>query len=159
MAETLPATVQTVIGARIDRLRPADKEVLQIGATIGREFPALGSGRSDKVDSRRSRRHSRQIVARGARSGRVPSEDEQDRFAFRHPLIQEVAYAMQLRTRRVELHSAVAKALERFHHNQLSEYADLIAYHYRSCEGFSVGCRLYRARCHLDRQRPIPGWR
>src|SRR4030095_14750300 len=75
----------------------------------------------------------------------VTSEDEQDRFAFRHPLIQEVAYAMQLRTRRVELHSAVAKALERFHHNQLSEYADLIAYHYEAARDFASAA-VYTAR-------------
>ena len=46
-----------------------------------------------------------------------------ERFAFRHPLIQEVAYAMQLRTRRVELHLAVARALEHFYHDRLGEYA------------------------------------
>jgi adenylate cyclase len=132
-AETLPATVQSVIGARIDRLPAADKEVLQIGATIGREFPlsvlaeVTRSTSDDLAD----------ILARLSRVELIQgviSEDEQDRFAFRHPLIQEVAYAMQLRTRRVELHSAVAKALERFHHNQLSEYADMIAYHFEAAK-------------------------
>jgi class 3 adenylate cyclase len=144
LAETLPATVQTVIGARIDRLRPADKEVLQIGATIGREFPlsvlaeVTRSTADDLAD----------ILGRLSRLELVQnatSEDEQDRFAFRHPLIQEVAYAMQLRTRRVELHSAVAKALERFHHNQLSEYADLIAYHFEAARDFSSAA-IYTAR-------------
>ena len=144
LAETLPATVQTVIGARIDRLRPADKEVLQIGATIGREFPlsvlaeVTRSTADDLADI--LGRLSRVELVQG-----VTSEDEQDRFAFRHPLIQEVAYAMQLRTRRVELHSAVAKALERFHHNQLSEYADLIAYHYEAARDFASAA-VYTAR-------------
>ena len=144
LAETLPATVQTVIGARIDRLRPADKEVLQIGATIGREFPlsvlaeVTKSSADDLADI--LGRLSRVELVQG-----VTSEDEQDRFAFRHPLIQEVAYAMQLRTRRIELHSAVAKALERFHHNQLSEYADLIAYHYEAARDF-VSAAVYTAR-------------
>jgi class 3 adenylate cyclase/tetratricopeptide (TPR) repeat protein len=143
-AETLPATVQTVIGARIDRLLPADKEVLQIGATIGREFPlsvlaevkkATSDELADSLD-----RLSRVELVQG-----VTSEGEQDRFAFRHPLIQEVAYAMQLRTRRIELHSAVAKALERFHHNQLSEYADLIAYHFEAARDFGSAA-IYTAR-------------
>jgi adenylate cyclase len=144
LAETLPATVQTVIGARIDRLRPADKEVLQIGATIGREFPlsvlaeVTRSTADDLADI--LGRLSRVELVQG-----VTSEDEQDRFAFRHPLIQEVAYAMQLRTRRVELHSAVAKALERFHHNQLSEYADLIAYHYEAARDLASAA-VYTAR-------------
>ena len=70
LAETLPATVQTVIGARIDRLRPADKEVLADRRDDRTGTSPLGSGRGDKVDGRRSRRHSRQTVARGARSGR-----------------------------------------------------------------------------------------
>jgi adenylate cyclase len=136
--------VQTVIGARIDRLRPADKEVLQIGATIGREFPlsvlaeVTRSTADDLADI--LGRLSRVELVQG-----VTSEDEQDRFAFRHPLIQEVAYAMQLRTRRVELHSAVAKALERFHHNQLSEYADLIAYHYEAARDLASAA-VYTAR-------------
>jgi class 3 adenylate cyclase/tetratricopeptide (TPR) repeat protein len=144
LAETLPATVQTVIGARIDRLLPADKEVLQIGATIGREFPvsvlaevtrATGGELADILN-----RLSQVELVQG-----VTLEDEHDRFAFRHPLIQEVAYAMQLRTRRVELHSAVAKALERFHHNQLSEYADLIAYHFEAARDLASAA-IYTAR-------------
>jgi class 3 adenylate cyclase len=143
-AETLPATVQTVIGARIDRLLPADKEVLQIGATIGREFPfsvlaeVTRSAADDLGD----------ILGRLARLELVQgvtSEEQADRFAFRHPLIQEVAYAMQLRSRRIELHASVAKALERFHHNQLSEYADLIAYHYEAARDLSSAA-IYTAR-------------
>ena len=58
---------------------------------------------------------------------------------------------MQLRTRRIELHSAVAKALERFHHNQLSEYADLIAYHFEAAKEFPNGGDLHRACGGLDR--------
>ncbi|MHC2332688.1 ATP-binding protein [Bradyrhizobium sp. USDA 4454] len=142
--ETLPATVQTVIGARIDRLAPGDKEVLLVGATIGREFPLSVLAevtRSKHVD----------LVAILDRLSQVEliqeisSEIEHDRYAFRHPLIQEVAYAMQLRTRRVELHRAVAHALERFHHNQLGEYADLIAYHFESAKDF-VSAANYLAR-------------
>jgi class 3 adenylate cyclase len=133
--ETLPSTVQSVIGARIDRLPPADKEVLQIGATIGREFPV-------SILTEVTKATAPELVGILGRLSQVEliqsvaAEAEQDRFAFRHPLIQEVAYAMQLRTRRVELHSAVARALERFHHNQLSEYAELIAYHFEAAKDF-----------------------
>jgi adenylate cyclase len=142
--ETLPATVQSVIGARIDRLPRGDKEMLQIGATIGREFPlsvladvtkATTPELAEALD-RLSQLELVQSVADGAPA---------DRFAFRHPLIQEVAYAMQLRSRRIELHSAVAKALERFHHNQLNEYADLIAYHYEAARDL-LSAAVYAAR-------------
>jgi class 3 adenylate cyclase/tetratricopeptide (TPR) repeat protein len=130
-AETLPATVQSVIGERIDRLVPTDKMLLQIGATIGREFPlpvlreVAGEAAQD-IESSLDRLSQLELIERNA------AEDE--RYAFRHPLIQEVAYAMQLRARRLTLHAAVARAIERFHHNQLNEYADLIAYHYEAAK-------------------------
>ncbi|WP_166304957.1 adenylate/guanylate cyclase domain-containing protein [Bradyrhizobium sp. 2S1] len=142
--ETLPATVQTVIGARIDRLAPMDKEVLQVGATIGREFPfsvlaeVARASYHDLVGILGRLSHLELIQE-------VASEIEHDRYAFRHPLIQEVAYAMQLRTRRVELHQAVASALERFYHNRLGEYANLIAYHFESAKDFGSAAN-YLAR-------------
>lgn len=142
--ETLPATVQTVIGARIDRLAPGDKEVLQVGATIGREFPLSVLAevtRCTHVDlvGILDRLSQVELIQE------ITSETEHDRYAFRHPLIQEVAYGMQLRARRVELHLAVAHALERFHHNQLGEYADLIAYHFESAKDFASAAN-YLAR-------------
>lgn len=142
--ETLPATVQTVIGARIDRLAPADKEVLQVGATIGREFPL-------PVLAEVTRAHTPNLAEILGRLleveliENVPGETGQERFAFRHPLIQEVAYAMQLRARRIELHAAVARALERFHHNQLSEYAGPIAHHFEAAKDFGQAA-AYTAR-------------
>jgi adenylate cyclase len=132
-AETLPATVQSVIGERIDRLVPTDKMLLQIGATIGREFPlpilreVAGEAAQD-IESSLDRLSQLELIEPNA------AEDVPARYAFRHPLIQEVAYAMQLRARRLTLHAAVARAIERFHHNQLNEYADLIAHHYEAAK-------------------------
>jgi class 3 adenylate cyclase/tetratricopeptide (TPR) repeat protein len=142
--ETLPATVQAVICARIDRLGPTDKEVLQVGATIGREFPLpvlaeVTRAHAPNLSDILGRLLDVELIEN------MPGEIGQERFAFRHPLIQEVAYAMQLRTRRVELHAAVARALERFHHNQLSEYADPIAHHFEAARDFGPAA-AYTAR-------------
>lgn len=132
-AETLPATVQSVIGARIDRLVPTDKMLLQIGATIGREFP-LSVLREVAGEAAQDVHRSLERLLQLELIEQVAAEEPSERYAFRHPLIQEVAYAMQLRTRRVPLHGAAARAIERFHHNQLNEYADLIAHHYESAK-------------------------
>jgi class 3 adenylate cyclase/tetratricopeptide (TPR) repeat protein len=160
--ETLPATVQSAIGARIDRLLPADKEVLQIGATIGREFPVsvlaeVGKASAPELAGILDRLSALELIQG------VTAEAGQIRFAFRHPLIQEVAYAMQLRTRRVELHSAVARALERFHHNQLSEYADLIAHHFEAAKDL-LPAASYAARAAAwigitDSRLALKSWR
>jgi adenylate cyclase len=143
-SETLPATVQSVVGARIDRLVPTDKTLLQIGATIGREFPLA-------VLQEVAGEAAQDIQASLARLSRlelvepITTSEASERYAFRHPLIQEVAYAMQLRARRVTLHGAVARAIERFHHNQLNEFSELIAHHCEAAKDFT-GAALYAAR-------------
>jgi adenylate cyclase len=53
-------------------------------------------------------------------------------FAFRHPLIQEVAYAMQLRSTRTSLHAAVAQAIEGQEWGRRDEFAGLLAHHYEA---------------------------
>jgi class 3 adenylate cyclase/tetratricopeptide (TPR) repeat protein len=142
--ETLPATVQSVIGARIDRLVPTDKMLLQIGATIGREFP-LSVLREVAGEAAQDVQQSLQRLTQLELIGQVAADDPSERYAFRHPLIQEVAYAMQLRARRVTLHGAAARAIERFHHNQLNEYAELIAHHYEAAKE-PVQAATYAAR-------------
>jgi hypothetical protein len=97
---SLPATVEAVLGARIDRLPEREKSLLQIGATIGKEFPLailqdVAATPRDQIDG---------LLARLTEAGLIhPQATLPGRgFAFRHPLTQEVAYAMQLRARRTE---------------------------------------------------------
>ena len=64
--------------------------------------------------------------------GLLLRDDGADRttLRFAHPLIQEVAYATQLKTRRASLHAAVAGALERLDSGRHGETAALIAHHF-----------------------------
>ena len=55
-------------------------------------------------------------------------------FVFRHPIIQEVTYSMQLKVRRVALHGAVAQVMEAYYRDRLDEFAGLIAYHYEAAD-------------------------
>jgi adenylate cyclase len=155
LAETLPATVQTVIGARIDRLRPADKEVLQIGATIGREFPL-----SVLTEVTRSTAHdlpgilgrlSRLELVQG-----VTSEDEQDRFAFRHPLIQEgrLCHAIAHPPGRTAFGGGEGARTVSSQSTERIRRSDRLPL--RSRERFCLRCRLHRARGHLDRHDQFP---
>ena len=145
--ETLPTTVQGVIGARIDRLRDAEKSVLQMGATVGREFPLpvlqeIAAIQPSELAAILERLCGAELICKEM------TRDGSDVFAFRHPLIQEVAYAMQLKPRRASLHAAVAKAIERFHHNRLDEYADLVSHHYESAGEFATAAS-YASRAAL----------
>jgi len=69
----------------------------------------------------------------------------QRQFVFRHPIIQEVTYSMQLKVRRVALHGAVAQVMEAYHQDRLDEFAGLIAYHYEAANEYWTAAE-YTAR-------------
>ncbi|MDI1338901.1 adenylate/guanylate cyclase domain-containing protein [Polaromonas sp.] len=126
----LPATVQAVIGARLDRLGEPEKTLLQMCAIIGKEIPLavlehMASPLAKVIEKGLDGLcHAELILPQPAVGGR--------RFTFRHPLIQEVAYSAQLKVRRGPLHGAVAVAMEEYYRDQLDEYAGLISYHYEA---------------------------
>jgi class 3 adenylate cyclase/tetratricopeptide (TPR) repeat protein len=139
----LPATVEAVIGARIDYLAEDQKAVLQIGAVIGKEFPAVivrevagiaepGLG---KLFGQLCDAEMIHPCATYAGPG----------FAFRHPLIQRVAYQMQLRARRTPLHASVADAIKRFDWGLRDDSAGLLAHHYEAAG------QMLEAAMHLQR--------
>src|SRR5262249_58015980 len=53
-------------------------------------------------------------------------------YAFKHPLMADVAYRSQLGERRGALHAAVAAALEKLHGDRLGEYAAPIGHHWEA---------------------------
>jgi hypothetical protein len=67
---------------------------------------------------------------------RVPSSSSRRRsirrakYAFKHPLTQEVAYRSQLTERRARVHAAAARAIEELGQGKLGEQAALLAYHW-----------------------------
>ncbi|MDP2368136.1 AAA family ATPase [Rhodoferax sp.] len=130
----LPATVQAVIGAKVDQLGEPEKTLLQMCAIIGKEIPMAVI---EQVAS-----PLRAVLERGLaglrQAGLILQQPDQAtrQFVFRHPIIQEVTYGMQLKVRRVSLHGAVAQAMEAFYRDRLDEFAGLIAYHYEAAQAF-----------------------
>jgi adenylate cyclase len=126
----LPATVQAVIGARIDRLGESEKKILQICAVVGKEIPLpvlerVADAPLREIEAALGRlAHAELLQPQSSRDGRE--------YAFRHPLIQEVAYASQLKSRRGPLHASVAAAMENCYGDRPGEFAGLIAYHYEA---------------------------
>jgi len=125
---SVPASVQAVLAARIDRLGDRDKAVLQAAAVIGKEFPEPVLARVADLD-RTALEESLEHLA----SGEYIYEQElypEAVYAFKHPLTQEVAYGSQLGARRAEVHAAVARAMEAEHPDRLDEWAGLLAQHW-----------------------------
>jgi tetratricopeptide (TPR) repeat protein len=123
----LPATVQAVLSARIDRLAEPSRKILQTAAVIGREVPFAILEQVAGVPSNELTQTLWQLRQTELLYELPPFE--QGVHAFRHPLIQEVAYQSLLHEGRRELHGAVARAMEVHFKNRLDEHAGLLAYH------------------------------
>lgn len=157
----LPATLQAVIGARLDRVGEPEKTLLQMCAIIGKEIPLavlehVASPLAEQIeDGLDGLCQAGLILPQLTPGGRG--------FAFRHPLIQEVAYTTQLKVRRGQVHASVAEAMELYYAGQIDEYAGLIAYHYEQA-GQPRPAARYNARAadwvaSADSRRAMASWR
>jgi hypothetical protein len=121
---SVPATLQAVIAARIDRLDGGAKRTLNAAAVIGSRFGTnllITLGIGPAVDGLVSAELIDQV--------RVTPHAE---YAFRHPLIRAVAYESQLKSDRCELHRRVATAMQRDAPESAEENAPLIAEHFEA---------------------------
>jgi len=124
----VPATVQAVLAARIDRLPPEEKELLQTLGVLGREFP-LGLIRhvTQKADDDVNRMLN--DLQLGEFIYEQPAVGETE-YIFKHALTQEVAYNLLLIERRKQLHERAGQALEAMLAGQLDDHLDELAHHY-----------------------------
>ncbi|WP_114944554.1 ATP-binding protein [Microvirga calopogonii] len=127
----LPVTLQAVIGERIDRLSPSDRAILQMASVIGKEVPYA------VLEAVSAQELAADIKPALLRLCAVELLHDQDRpdgryYSFRHPLIQEVAYSSQLKSRRSRLHAFVAPALAGYYAERQDEVAGLISFHYEA---------------------------
>jgi adenylate cyclase len=126
----LPPTIQAVIAARIDRLDDIAKQVLETASVIGRVVSLSVLQRVTAIPHGELSDAMWQLRKADLLYDFPPFD--QGLLAFRHPLIQEVAYGTQLRSRLIMSHAAVAKAIECFDWGKLDEFAGLLAFHYEA---------------------------
>ena len=123
----VPASVHAVLAARIDRLDPATKQLLQTASVIGREVRE----RTLQLTSDLSVKELEPLLSELTDAGflyEVELYPEQV-LAFRHPLTREVAYGAQLADRRAATHAAAGHAIAETETDRLDELAALIAHH------------------------------
>ena len=120
-------TVQAVLAARIDRLPPEEKRLLQSAAVIGKDVPfALLQAIAEVPDEdlRRSLTHLQ--VSEFISETRLFPDLE---YTFRHALTHEVAYGSLLQDRRRVLHARIVEAIEKLHVDRLDEQVERLAHH------------------------------
>jgi tetratricopeptide (TPR) repeat protein len=139
----VPASVQAILSARIDRLAQRDKLALQAAAVIGKEFPQPVLERVVDAEPSELEHSLRNLVA-----GEFVYEQEifpEALYAFKHPLTQEVAYGSQLGERRGGVHAAVARAIVEQYPERLDERAALLAQHWEAA-GDALEAMRWHAR-------------
>jgi adenylate cyclase len=132
---TVPATLQAVIAARVDRLSAAAKRTLNAAAVVGSRFSpelltALGI---DPVTD--------ELVA-GELIDQVGFTPKIE-YVFRHPLIRAVAYESQLKSDRAELHGRLATAIEQREPDLVDENAALVAEHLKAAGDLHTAFNWY----------------
>ena len=123
----VPATVQAVLAARIDRLSPEDKRLLQTAAVIGTEVPfplVQAIGEMSEETLHRGLAHLQ--AAEFLYETRLFPERE---YTFKHALTHEVAYGGLLQERRRVLHGRIVEVLEALAAERLAEQVDRLAHH------------------------------
>jgi class 3 adenylate cyclase len=126
-AVEVPVTVQAILAARIDRLSPQDKRILQWAAVIGKDvsFPILQAV-VDASDSDLRQSLAQLQTAEFLYERSLFPELE---YTFKHALTQEVAYATLLLERRRELHARIVGVLETQPRDRVAKEVDRLAHH------------------------------
>ena len=123
----VPATVQAVLAARIDRLPPEEKRLLQTAAVIGHEVPlALLQAIAELSEEALHRGLGQLQAAEFLYETRLFPERE---YTFKHALTHEVAYGSLLQERRRVLHARIVAAMDGSYADRLAEQVDRLAQH------------------------------
>jgi class 3 adenylate cyclase len=137
----VPATVQAVVAARIDRLEEREKRLLQQASVIGKKFSERVLKRICGLDDAEL-----QGAIHVLRDNEFLYEESlypHVEYSFKHPLTQEVAGRSQLKERRTEAHAAVARAIGELSGDKLDEEAALIAHHWEEAGENLAAARWY----------------
>ncbi len=123
----VPPTVQVILAARIDRLPPEDKRLLQVASVVGKDVPFVLLQAIAEVPEEALRCGLDELQAAEFiyETGLYPDLE----YSFKHALTHEVAYGSLLQERRRELHGRIVEAIETLHRDRLGEQIDRLAHH------------------------------
>jgi class 3 adenylate cyclase/tetratricopeptide (TPR) repeat protein len=126
-AIALPMSVQSVLAARIDRLGPEDKRLLQSASVIGKDFASMLLSEIVDIDVDTVQRCLANLkAAEFIYETRLFPDPE---YTFSHALTHDVAYGSMLSERRQALHANIVEAIERLHSDRIAEHVEHLAYH------------------------------
>jgi class 3 adenylate cyclase/predicted ATPase len=147
----IPETLQASLLARIDRLGAEAKEIAQIGAVIGREFPhdllaAVAARPAAELEPPLERLTRSELVFRAGTPAHIT-------YTFKHALVQDEAYGSLLRSNRRNFHRRIAEVLVAHFAATVESEPELVAYHFTAAGLVEPAIEYWRragARAALD---------
>jgi class 3 adenylate cyclase/predicted ATPase len=128
LTDRIPETLQESLIAKLDRLQTA-REILQVGAAIGREFredlleAVTAIDRADLLDKLEQAITGDLLYRHAPPSGTV--------YVYKHALVQDAAYETILHSRRRDIHKRIAEALEVHFPATTQSQPELLAQHWQ----------------------------
>ena len=150
-AVQVPATVQALLAARIDRLTREEKHLLQCAAVIGTDVPLpLLEGVAELSAEEVQRALGRLRAAELLYEARLFPDAE---YTFRHALVHDVAYQSLLQERRRALHRRVGELMEARYVGRAAELAEAVGTHLELGEAWRGAARHLLAAAEKSKER------
>src|SRR6476661_427241 len=127
----IPTTLQDSLMARLDRLAPV-KEIGQIGAAIGREFSyslmreVVGRDEPSLKNALAKLEQAELVFRRGEPPDAI--------YSFKHALVRDAAYESLLKSRRLQLHGQIARAMEEKFPSIVVSQPEIVAHHFTEAD-------------------------
>ena len=133
VAAALPGTLELLLTAMVDRLKPEDRSLLQVASIIGRQFDLslLAAAKDAPEQSVRKR-----LGNVEQRTGVIRREGPPGSYSFKHALVRDALVKSLLAPVRSAFHLAIACAIEQRSGKGASEFAEILANHYSYTEQF-----------------------
>jgi predicted ATPase/class 3 adenylate cyclase/ribosomal protein L40E len=147
----IPPTVQGILAARIDRLAPEAKDLLQTLSVIGRQFPislicAVVSKSAEELDRML---HNLQL---GEFIYEQPAVGDTE-YVFKHALTQEVAQNSVLLERRKLMHERIGAAMEALYADRVEDHVAELAHHYARSTNAAKAVEYCLRACNQSSER------
>jgi hypothetical protein len=141
----VPPTVSSVLSARVDALKPEEKQFIEALATVGE--PTTARLLSIVLDTDPNKADPALAAVELERAGlvRIDGFGDSAQIACRHSLLQEVVYRGLTRPRRRALHARIAAAMEELAGDRAADEAAVLARHARLGEVWDAALRHARA--------------
>jgi len=156
----VPVTVQAILAARIDRLAPGHKRLLQAASAIGKDVPFTLLRAIAEMDEEELRQGLAHLQA--AEFLYETSLFPDLEHTFKHALTHEVTYGGLLLERRRHLHARILDASETLYRDRLEEHVERLAHHAVRGEVWGKAVSYLRQAGHKAIARSSPrdarGW-